>query len=60
MPMVAVLVTGERDTHPNFRCTALAHPPIATNWITPEINGLVMLLIKGNMQNRMGTSRWTE
>jgi MoxR-like ATPase len=26
--------------HPSFRCIALAHPPIATNWITPEINGM--------------------
>jgi len=26
--------------HPNFRCIALAHPPTATNWITPEINGM--------------------
>lgn len=35
------LPDGRRITaHPEFRCIALAHPPTATNWITPEINGM--------------------
>jgi hypothetical protein len=43
--MAAVSVKGKHAIHPNFRYMALAHPPIATKWNTPEINEMFNLVM---------------